>query len=264
MRWTGLLVAGGLGLSLVLAVTLSTGERRGGAPRGEDRGAPPATSFASPSLPVGPTKRAEVPVPSTELVPIARSSQAIATEDPETERAFHARFLELARASPEALAAHAADILADDGPDPEKVALLRALSDSGSSRTSEFLLLAVERLPDAAGSGRESVPSFALRSLVGRASSEPAARLALERLAFESPARAAPELRRRSVAALCALATPEEAARIAGRLALETDASIRASGIEALTANARAGAAEVLGVLGLESAPASPSPAVEE
>jgi hypothetical protein len=267
-RWTELLLAGALGLGSLAAVTGHSSRRADGTAGPEWSERSPSPPLASP---LTPAIRSEVPPPPpADVLPAPRgAAAALAGTDPadelERESAFFARFVELARVSRQALEDRAADVLAGHGPDREKTALLRALADAGSPRTSEFLELAVEGLPDAADSGHESVPSFALRSLAHRAADEPAARLALERLAWgDAAARLAPELRRRSVAALCALATPEEAVRVARHLAGELDASVRASGIEVLCANPRVAAAEVLGPFGLERPAPSTSPVVEE
>ncbi|HVS12274.1 MAG TPA: hypothetical protein VMS76_20605 [Planctomycetota bacterium] len=153
------------------------------------------------------------------------------------EREHYGRFARMAAGDPSVLEDQASRVLFGAGPDSEKVALLRALADCGSTETGAWLETAVRRLPDEPSAAAESVPAFALQRLAGRAAADPLARASLERIAF-GPGRPAPErLRRQAATALAEHASPGELARMAADLAGEESALLRSSVLEALSRN---------------------------
>jgi hypothetical protein len=203
------------------------------------------TGLATPEL-----ESARIALSSGESPAPARSSSAIATSaapdsrDKRKEKDFYTEFVALAAQTPDALERAAPGVLSGEGPDCEKVALLRALHDSGSPRTGAFFALAIASLPDASSAQGESVPRFALRFLSQRVSREPDAKRALESIVWSAFPPAPSVLRRDGAIALASAASESELWRVAARLSAETDQAVRQSGIDALANSAHADAAK--------------------
>jgi hypothetical protein len=179
-------------------------------------------------LPARVTPRAEAHAPGLAVLPDERGNAG--------EREHLARLLALAARDPSALEAEAARLLEGSGPDCEKVALLRALEAGDSPRRIAWLEHAVVALPDTSDSSGESVPSFALGRLLRAGAQDPAARAALERIAFGHP-RASDRLRRVAASSLAASADELGLRRLAANLADEPDGLLRDSVLEALSRN---------------------------
>ncbi|NOT29612.1 MAG: hypothetical protein HOP15_04085, partial [Planctomycetes bacterium] len=107
------------------------------------------------------------------------SPQPERSQAPVKEREFLAAFLALEQAQPGALAACAEDVLASEGPAPEKVALLRALAEGGSSEEVRWLEHAVRAPADGSATTAEPLASFALDRLARLAARAEAPRAAL-------------------------------------------------------------------------------------
>jgi len=152
---------------------------------------------------------------------------------PVKEREFLAAFLALERAQPGALETCARNVLESDDPPAEKVALLRALEESGSSAAARWLEHAVRTLPDDSGPHGEALPSFALDRLARLAGKDELPRAALARLAFEERDLAG-SLRRRAAAAFAAVCSGPELDFLRVRLARETDELLVAGVLSAL------------------------------
>jgi hypothetical protein len=173
---------------------------------------------------------------------------------PHRESEFYAAFLETAARGPLALEQAARSAIAEDGPDCRKVAALRALRDSRCSAADEILVAAIADLPDASGPNKESVPRFALRTLVDRAPCDPGARRALEQVAWNNRKPTGSALRAAAAAALAATATENEIWRVTDRLRSETEALVFDGAVEALSRNPQVAAASAaLRSLGLET-----------
>jgi hypothetical protein len=153
--------------------------------------------------------------------------------DPVKEREFLAGFLALARSEPGALEARAARVIEGDGPAAEKVALLRALRQSGSSESVRWLEHAVRTQPDESGPHAESLPSFALDALARRAVADEASRAALAHLAFEDRCLAL-QLRRRAAAAFAGACAGSELESLRVLLGREPDDQLVAGALSAL------------------------------
>lgn len=150
------------------------------------------------------------------------------------EREFLDGFLALARAQPGALEARAAAVLAGEGPPAEKVALLRALQQSGSDEHVRWLEHAVRTLPEtSAGPHGVSVPSYALGQLVAGGSQDRTAHLALWRLAFEERG-LAPAARRTAAVGFVRGAEDRELDGLRVALARERDELLLAGVLAAL------------------------------
>lgn len=143
-------------------------------------------------------------------------------ETPRKEREFVQAFLALEQREPGALEARAQAVLDGTGPAPERVALLRALAESGASCALAWHEYAVRAGPDESGPHAVSVASYALGALTRHAQREPAARQALLRLAFDAP-EPSPALRRRAASALAASGDENELELLRRALARETD-----------------------------------------
>jgi hypothetical protein len=153
---------------------------------------------------------------------------------PRKEREFFARFSALAD---DALAAEVRPVLASDGPNAEKVALLRAVLERRLECTSDAFASAVGALPDASGAWGESVPRTALRLLRERAARDPLAREILERIAWKLDPPAPEALRRLAVASSVSFSSASDLRRIAPTLLRETEPQVRLSAWEALAAH---------------------------
>jgi hypothetical protein len=162
-------------------------------------------------------------------LPSSRSNAA-----PRKEREFFARFVAL---SDEALAAEVKPVLASDGPNAEKVALLRALLERRLECTSDAFAIAVGALPDASGAWGESVPRTALRFLRESAARDPLACEILERIAWKLDPPAPEALRRLAVASCVSFSSTSDLRRLAPTLLRETEPQVRLAAWEALAAH---------------------------
>jgi len=97
-----------------------------------------------------------------------------------SEAALYERFLELGRRGDGSLSAEAERRLGAAAPAPvnERVALLRALWDSGAPDASRWFVSAIDA-PDEGARAEAAVPDFAVRFLAERAARDPAAARAL-------------------------------------------------------------------------------------
>jgi hypothetical protein len=162
--------------------------------------------------------------------------------DEMTEKELRERFL----ARPlDDLEAEADAILRGAGPDPEKVALLRVLSERGSARSAELHLLALRELPDVSDPRGESVPSTVLLLLDRRSPRDALAREVLRRAAFEEPY-PPPDLRNRAAASFFLRATEHELLDAGTDLAREHDPRFLDSALAALSRNPNTRAAAML------------------
>lgn len=132
------------------------------------------------------------------------------------EREFLAGFEALAASTPGALEARAAEVLDGDGPLAEKLALLRALRSSASPHSLAWHEHAVR------GDGAE-LARAALAALLRDAGRDGAARSAIERLAFESPALAL-TLRRSAAVGFARHCDEAGLARLGAELTRQIDA----------------------------------------
>jgi hypothetical protein len=131
----------------------------------------------------------------------------------------------------------AVEVLAGDGPQAEKLALLRVAFERDPGLAPELFERAVTSLPDAGDAHGESVPRAAVEWLAERAPREPRARAILERLAWDAEGEApAAALRARCVLALLSSAPESELPRLRGRLAGERDDELHASAARVLDA----------------------------
>jgi hypothetical protein len=159
-----------------------------------------------------------------------------------TERDHYLELLALARTGAGNLERMALPIL--DGPEPNcrKVALLRAIYDSGSPATAQLFGRAIRSLSLASSPAGESVPSFAVRFLAARAANDATARAVLEQVAFD--AAPAIELRRRAAAHFASAAAAEDLPRLASCLARESDGLLVEGAVAALGDNPHRAAVE--------------------
>jgi hypothetical protein len=144
------------------------------------------------------------------------------------EREHYRAFLALASRDPAGLFASAPTELLGDGPDPRKVALLRALFDTDPGRAVEHFAHAITALPDSSGPHGGSVPAFAIRHLGQRAGHDPAARAALRAVTFGEQRAAHPALRQQAARHLARLSTEPELQELAPVLRVEDDELLRA------------------------------------
>jgi hypothetical protein len=199
----------------------------------------------------------------------AEAAESFATPSPaahgaaRTEKELYEAFLQRAQGQPGSIESVAAGVLADDGSEPEQVALLRALYDTGSEATEQHFLHAVRTLPGVSRPEGESVPSFAVLFLGRRAPRDARARGLLERVAFEAP-HPSPELRRRAAASLFAHATEAELRGLATHLERDADPLLVESALEALSRNPDTRAADpILVAFGRPRGPGDQEPAQE-
>lgn len=153
------------------------------------------------------------------------------------ERQYFADFLELERRASGALDARARDVLEENGPAAEKIALLRATCARNTPQAAEWLELAVR------ASGREGLSSYALEQLGRRALANAAEREALGRLCLSSPL-ADLALRRRATGKFAAAADEEQLAHLGQALLREQDELVIASALTALQGRAALPAAQ--------------------
>lgn len=215
----GLLGLGGVGLLALL-------ER---APRTPLGGALPAPGAAGEQSAARLVRVAPTAARAPEAIP---GSLAAAAEDElptppserpaQTERDFLARWRALAGAQPGALEAQAARVLAGAGPGVEKVALLRALVESGSPEAPRWLAHAVRTQPDTASAQARSVASYALDVLAREAARDAGARTLLCELAFAEPS-LSPPLRRLAASAFARHCPEDELDLLRNALLAEPD-----------------------------------------
>jgi len=146
------------------------------------------------------------------------------------EKQFLAEFSELSTA---ALEARAAEVLDGDGPQAQKVALLRALRAGGSAQSLAWHEHAVRTGADASGPQGVGLASTALGALMREAELDEAVCATLARLAFEAP-ELAPELRRRAASGFARHCDEDGLARLAVELARSTDELLVAGALAAL------------------------------
>lgn len=116
--------------------------------------------------------------------------------------------------------------LLGDGPDAERVGLLRAAVDVAGPEAVDLLAMAIRDLPDASRAEATSVPRRALELLGALAARDARALAALEDLAFDPAMLGRSELRRLVGARAAALLPVAEAGRIEARLAVEADPEV--------------------------------------
>ncbi len=187
---------------------------------------------------------AEAPWPAAASGP-ADSDQAEFPRQPRpgSERALYQHFVVIAGQPGGGLAELAPSVFAPGHADAERVALLRALRDTGSPEAGTWFAHAL-RLPpdpDARVTGHASLPEFALSDLATRGAREPAAVALLAECvsAREIP----PDLRRRAAATVAQFGTPPQLRRLGADLAAEADDDWAAAVRAALRGNENAAAA---------------------
>ena len=185
-RHRGLLLAvAGLAGALALGVALLVGPG-GGMPAEPAAAAPAAPRQPSAARAGLGTDDVAVlgvaPAPSRLSAPAAISavSDDLPQDEPApregTEAAAYARFLELGRQADGSLSAEAARLFADGStcPENERIALLRALWDTGAPDAGRWFLCAIAT-PGERERPEAAVPDFAVSFLARRAAREPAA-----------------------------------------------------------------------------------------
>lgn len=140
----------------------------------------------------------------------------------------------------EHLIARAPGILDGESSDAEKVALLRALHELGYEGADELILHFLLELPDAAPSGRVSVPSSLVRYLGDRGLRNPNSRALLERAVWPDAGALNDDLRRRAASYLAAVVGPQDLARLSSRLRQERDEKLVEGALVALAHNRHA------------------------
>lgn len=163
----------------------------------------------------------------------AESPEPERTTAPVKEREFLAAFRVLEHARPGALEECAQSVLEGEGPAAEKVALLRALQESGSSEGVRWLEHTVRSPPSGSAPSAESLPSFALDTLARLAARTEAPRAALARLAFDERTLAL-HLRRRAAAAFAGVCEGRELETLRVQLVREPDELLVAGALSAL------------------------------
>jgi hypothetical protein len=129
----------------------------------------------------------------------------------------------------------AAAVLRADGPTYRKVALLRALLDTGSPAFAEACALAIAELPLESDERGVSVPEFAVRLLGENAAGRPELQAVLHDAVW-GPARVRdPGLRARAAKALVAAAERAELDRVARELRVDPDPDLLRIASSALT-----------------------------
>jgi hypothetical protein len=200
-RHRGLLLAvAGLAGALALGVALLVGPG-GGMPTEPAAAAPAAPRQPSAARAGLGTDDVAVlgvaPAPSRLSAPTAISAVSTVSDDlPQaepapregTEAAAYARFLELGRQADGSLSAEAARLFADGStfPENERIALLRALWDTGAPDAGRWFLCAIAT-PGERERPEAAVPDFAVGFLARRAAREPAAVAVLSEAVASSP-----------------------------------------------------------------------------
>lgn len=162
-----------------------------------------------------------------------------------TEHELFDAFLRAEDELPGALDAIADTVLAGDGTKAEKVALLRAVAETGSSRREALYLKAIRELPEDGSHTGVSVPSFALLDLDRRAARDAWARRALAEAAFGEP-RIASAHRARAATSLFLHAPAEELTLLRDDLIAEPEGVLLESALEALGRNPNRAQADIL------------------
>jgi len=161
------------------------------------------------------------------------AAAGVDAERPDTEREHLLALHALALADPEALERRAGEVLDGAGPCERKVALLRALEDTGAAGQLDWLAHAARLVGDERPCD-ERVAEFALERLLGRAS-EPEVRRTLAGL-MRDETRNPVALRRRAAAGLALHAPSGELHALRLALVAERDelllAGVRASRLE--------------------------------
>lgn len=228
------------GLGLWAARRGATSQSSAAAPVFAERGDDPAGGAVPAARDLAPVPaRPGLDAPSERRIEDAAEPEAAPPIDPAhaRERDWYAEFMRESRARRGALEELAEGLLAGDGPRAQKVALLRALLDSGSADALNWLEHAARTVPDGDGARGESVPFAALGLLGKSAPREPAARATLARLAFESPELHV-ALRRRSASLYAAHCDVGELSELRRRLYRETNGTITGSALAALDSRA--------------------------
>lgn len=251
-RWVrpGLLLASAAGLGSVLCLHAWYGR-----PHPFDDPAAPPLRVATPAGPTLGALEADPHEPAALRLPspapaLARPPRAqelgaagLVSVRPGTEGAHYLAFVDAGRADPAHLERLAPSVLEGAGPRYEKVALLRALYDTGSPATASSFVQAVRGLSESSDASGSSVPGFAVRFLGERAARDAKARAILEHVAFEEP-RVGSGPRRRAAARLAELADEDGLRRMSAHLARETDALLLDGVAQALSKNPSRLAAE--------------------
>lgn len=149
----------------------------------------------------------------------------------------YAEFLALARRDPGGLAERAREELLGEGPDARKIALLRALAETGSPRAHELFALAILTLPVRSTAHSSSVPEYAVHSLGQRAEGDGAARAVLRSVAFGPDRSREPSLRLQAAIHLGRTSTDSELQTLAAIVRAEPDELLRAGFAAGLLSN---------------------------
>lgn len=218
-------------------------------------------------VPVGPTSGANFspPAPTAAADDFLRSPVAAAGEStwresrpeqsgpapepsrPPDQRSLRSHYQRLCRSHPIQAREEALRLLGSDGEDGGKVAMLGALVAAGHADAPSILVVAATTLPQQDSPRGESVPAIAVRLLCERASTDPAARDGLRRLAFE-PSSVSPALRERAATVWAATAPAADRETIEALAANLVDGPLQAALRHGLTAPAKKTAPEPNGV----------------
>lgn len=184
--------------------------------------------------------RPAAPAPAGQKVPVAGLGwPEPAGDSPRagTERAYYEEFLRLAGQPGEVLEQRARAILTADGPEAGKVAMLRALWDTGSQNAGAWFAHALRTPPlsDKPPSGHLSVAEFALGFLDARATREPVAMQLLADLVRDPQGHIV--LRRVAAATVAAAGTVQQLRQLAADIAAEPDSALLAGVLAAAALN---------------------------
>ncbi len=193
----------------------------------------------------------EAPVAAPRVAYVSEASSAQDSELPSTraaheaksERDYYKQFLAHGARDKDELESAARRVLAANGAECEKVAVLRAACDAHCRSAFDLLADAALTSPDVRRGDNDSLPRFAVKMLVERSSRDERARLALERVAWSQAVSS--ELRCIAVAGLASAADGSEAWRIVSRLGIEQDEQVRANALAALARNPAAESARM-------------------
>jgi hypothetical protein len=156
-----------------------------------------------------------VDVEAAGLEPDAGESEARRRPIPGTERAYREAFVVKLREPGVDVDALLDSTIHGNGPDAEKVALLRALLDIRSPKALDALVTAAEEAESHDGPAGVGVPEFCVRMLTERAARDADARAALGRLVARRDSALEPRLRRTAAARLALTGTSAELALLA-------------------------------------------------
>lgn len=204
----------------------------------------PDSSVSQPTVPLpgvnstdGVGRRALRPLPPSAANDEEPESDSNASSEPVREKEYREAFAAQAAEDTEQLLARAPGILGGEGPDAEKVALLRALHESGAEGADDLVLNALFDLPHQAPSGRVSVPSFLVRYLGQRGTRDASSRDLLERAIWDAAGTLDEDLRRRAASYLAAAIDSEGLDRLSSRLRQEQDEKLVQGALVALAHN---------------------------